>query len=136
MDSLDVKQVIIVRKDLNMRKGKLAAQVAHASLASILRYTDTEEDSDVGTMWSFYAPHGSPLHKWLTGPFKKIVVSVDSLKELLEIQEKAFDRGIPTCIIEDAGYTEFHGVPTITAMSVGPDWSMDIDEITGHLKLL
>jgi len=135
MASLYVKQVIVVRKDLNMRKGKLAAQVAHASLASILRYADTEEQ-DWGTSWSFSVPHGSPLHKWLTDRFAKIVVSVDSLEELMEIQDKAFKRGIQTCVIEDAGFTEFHGVPTVTAMAVGPDWSIDIDEVTGHLKLL
>jgi PTH2 family peptidyl-tRNA hydrolase len=134
---LDVKQVIVVRKDLNMRKGKLAAQVAHASMASILRYMETDESElDAGTMWSMFIPHGSPLHKWLTGPFKKVVVGVDSLEELHKIEDAAFDRGIQTCIIEDAGFTEFHGIPTITAMSVGPDWSIDIDEITGHLKLL
>jgi PTH2 family peptidyl-tRNA hydrolase len=137
MESLDVKQVIIVRKDLNMRKGKLAAQVAHASMASILRYMEVDKtEHDRGTTWSLFAPHGSPLYKWLTGPFKKIVVGVDSLEELQKIKDAAFDRGIQTCVIEDAGFTEFHGVPTITAMSVGPDWSIDIDEVTGHLPLL
>jgi PTH2 family peptidyl-tRNA hydrolase len=133
----DVKQVIVVRKDLNMRKGKLAAQCCHASMLSLLSRMDVlESELDVGATWSFFVVDGSPLHKWLTGSFKKIVVSVDSLEELHKIEAAAFDRGIPTYVIKDSGLTEFHGVPTITAMAVGPDYSVDIDEITGHLKLL
>jgi PTH2 family peptidyl-tRNA hydrolase len=134
---LDVKQVIVVRKDLNMRKGKLAAQVAHASMLSLLAHMNTERsDSGIGNIWSLFVIDGSPLQKWLEGPFKKVVVGVDSFEELQKIEQASFDRGIPTYIIKDAGHTEFHGVPTITAMAVGPDYSVDIDEVTGHLKLL
>lgn len=113
------KQVIVLRKDLNMRKGKMVAQGAHASMKATLKYMD------------------HPYTKaWLQGPFTKICVSVDSLYELHDIFGQAQDARIPCSLIKDAGRTEFDGVPTETAVAVGPAPVDAVDEITGHLKLL
>jgi PTH2 family peptidyl-tRNA hydrolase len=72
----------------------------------------------------------------MTGIFKKVVVSVDSLDELLDAYEKAKVMGIPCSIIEDCGLTEFGGEKTITAIAIGPDNPDKIDEITRNFKLL
>jgi len=129
-----MKQVIVVRKDLNMRKGKMCAQAAHASMKVI---TDR-------LIWDSAHP-GSydpelrttpEITEWLTGIFTKVVVSVDSEDELVDIYNKAQEAKILSCIIEDCGLTEFHGIPTKTVVAVGPAKSEDIDKITRHLKLL
>lgn len=115
----EMKQVIILRKDLNMRKGKMVAQGAHASMAAVLKHMNDKR-----------------VKEWLAGPFAKIVVSVDSEEELIEIFRKANNDKLITSLITDAGRTEFHGVATKTAVAVGPDKPELIDKITGHLKLL
>lgn len=135
------KQVIVVRKDLNMRKGKLAAQVAHASMKVILDRLDglTSYDDLFGdyiTDWRMMTVNDTPLEKWLKGRFTKIVVSVDSEQQLLEVYDKARLRGIICALITDAGLTEFNGVPTNTCCAIGPDYPEIIDTITGDLKLL
>ena len=143
----EVKQVIVVRKDLNMRKGKIAAQVAHASMAVLL---DRMSFGDISIMHPLNPPikntrftelsmvisKSSSLYDWLTGSFTKVVVSVNSLDELLLLQTKANDAGIINAVITDAGRTEFHGEPTVTCIAIGPDESDKIDEITGDLPLL
>lgn len=73
---------------------------------------------------------------WLTSRFAKICVSAKDLEELLAIKAAADAVGLRTCLIQDAGFTEFGGVPTYTALSVGPDRVEKIDPITGHLPLL
>lgn len=131
---MEPKQVIIVRKDLNMRKGKIAAQVAHASMKVILDLMRTSYN-EYPTKTLFLVDK-SPITQWIEGKFTKICVSVDSEEELLEIQKKANEAGIINALITDCGATEFHGVPTNTCLAIGPDWPNKIDEITGHLKLL
>ena len=79
---------------------------------------------------------GEFMYKWMTGIFKKVVVSVDSLEELTNAYEAAKQAGIPCSIIEDCGLTEFGGKPTVTAIAIGPDNSDKIDEITGKFNLL
>jgi len=113
------KQIIVLRKDLNMRKGKMVAQGAHASMKATLLHL---EDPRVA--------------KWLDGPFAKIAVSVDSEQELLELAKEAKEAGLICEEIVDSGKTEFGGVPTRTALGIGPDISAKLDPITGHLKLL
>ena len=128
---MSVKQVIVVRKDLNMRKGKLAAQVAHASMKVFF---------DKLTIYSDYAiikDITKPMLEWMNyGPFVKIVVGVNSAEELFEIEKKASEAGIPNALIIDSGKTEFHGIPTATCIAIGPDEEEKIDAITGELKLL
>ena len=123
------KQVIVLRKDLNMRKGKMVAQGAHASMAAILNYG--EKDEIVFTLVL-----DEKIKPWLTGRFKKICVSVNSEEELLDIHRQAKEAGIITALITDSGLTEFGGVPTHTAVAVGPDLEGKIDLITKHLSLL
>lgn len=119
------KQVLVVRKDLNMRKGKIAAQAAHGSLAVILNLMKTK--------LGLKDPRAVP---WLEGAFKKVCVSVDSEQELIDIFNKAQAKGVLSVLITDAGHTEFHGVPTKTVVAVGPDREDVVDAITGGLKLL
>jgi PTH2 family peptidyl-tRNA hydrolase len=130
------KQVLVVRKDLRMRKGKIAAQCAHASLAVMLENMPQHTHSD-GTVdrTLTYEPN-TPWAAWLEGPFTKVCVSVDSERELDEVYEHAHRRGIAAVRIVDSGRTEFGGVPTKTVVAVGPGWVDEVDEVTGHLALL
>lgn len=136
------KQVIVVRKDLNMRKGKMVAQGSHASLGAVLLI---QEDRTKLT----YADRGHrvpetvysrDLHlaaqSWLDGQFSKICVSVEDETELMRIFAEATKANLPVKLITDSGRTEFHGVPTRTCLAIGPCWSEDVDRITGNLKLL
>jgi len=138
------KQVIILRKDLNMRKGKMVAQGSHASMKVILDLMKSEmlmtstsdyyaDEVEVRTL---SLPNESALKDWINGIFTKVCVSVDSEEELIGIYETAKSMGIPCSMIVDAGLTEFGGVPTKTAVAIGPDWEDKINEVTGHLKLL
>jgi len=125
------KQVIVMRKDLGMRKGKMIAQGAHASLKVLL---DAGEPDPRGTV--FTIPLDSALSAWLGGRFTKVCVSVNSEAELDAIVANARAAGVPCALIIDAGHTEFHGVPTKTCCAVGPAWSDAVDAITGGLPLL
>lgn len=131
----EAKQVIVVRKDLNMRKGKIAAQVAHASLGAFLKLCSKETSSSylniIGQL-----KKGTPEFEWINGPFTKICVYCESEGELLALVEQAKEKNILHCLITDAGKTEFNGIPTKTCCAFGPDWSERIDSITGNLKLL
>ena len=126
----DVKQIIVVRKDLNMRKGKMCAQVAHAAMKWIF---DNNESDKLGEL---KVKLSEPENTWCTERFAKIVVSCDSEEELRTLMFKAEMANIDVYPIIDAGLTEFHGVPTLTCASFGPDFSDALDEITGNLKLL
>lgn len=130
-----IKQVLVVRKDLNMRKGKIAAQCAHASMKVVLDQM-FKHQVDHEPALTLVMGEGSPLHLWLEGAFAKICVSVNSETELDEVYNKAKEAGILASIIVDSGRTEFHGVPTKTVVAIGPDWGESIDPITGHLPLL
>lgn len=138
-ESQGVKQVIVVRKDLNMRKGKIAAQVAHASLGLILGLMKTDKivmSSGKNHVWYLSEKIGGPIELWLNGPFAKICVYVNSDQELLDIQHKATELSVPNYLITDSGKTEFGGVPTRTCIAVGPDFNSKVDLITGGLPLL
>jgi PTH2 family peptidyl-tRNA hydrolase len=85
---------------------------------------------------SFIIPLHERIEPWLTGRFKKICVSVNSEEDLLSPYEKAQSAGLMAALIRDAGLTEFGGVPTYTALAVGPDREDRVDQITGTLPLL
>lgn len=129
-----MKQVIVLRKDLNMRKGKMVAQGAHASMKAILN-EGYVLPCDERPYDYFTIPLTHEIEQWLTGLFTKVCVSVNSKEELLEIYEKAEEAGLHCSLILDAGLTEFKE-PTYTAVAVGPGQPEEIDKITGHLKLL
>lgn len=131
--NLVIKQLIVMRKDLNMRKGKMIAQGAHASLKTILNYGKFDNsESNVFTILC-----SNEIRTWMESNYKKITVGVDSLEELLELYKFAEDNYplIPKALIQDLGLTEFNE-PTYTCFAIGPASSEQIDQITGHLKLL
>src|ERR1051326_7454441 len=108
---MKVKQVIVIRHDLRMRLGKAAAQASHASSMFLLERVKN-------WMPSFTEPQLS----WLNdGMMTKIVARVDSEEELLGIFHKAQEAGLESHLIQDSGKTEFGGVPTYTAVAIGPD---------------
>lgn len=131
MTERTAKQVIVMRKDLNMRKGKMIAQGAHASLRVILLAGAADSER---TTYSIAMTE--PMAAWLTGRFTKVCVSVDSEAALDDVVARAQAAGVPVALITDAGATEFHGVPTKTCCAVGPAWVEDVDAITGGLSLL
>jgi len=114
-----------------MRKGKMVAQGAHASMAAILNYGGKD---DKGVHISFSSK--SAINDWINGRFTKVCVSVDSEKELMEIYQAAVKAKLICALITDAGVTEFNGVPTKTCCAIGPEWSMRLTRLQGHLKLL
>jgi PTH2 family peptidyl-tRNA hydrolase len=132
----NVKQVIIFRKDLNVRKGKAMSQAAHASMKVFLDLCEYQRISSSEGHLTFYLDDDSNWSVWLRGLFTKVVVSCDSEQELLDIYQQAKDKGLPCSLIVDAGLTEFNGVPTKTCVAIGPAKSEEINPITGHLKLL
>lgn len=118
-----IKQVIVMRADLKMRRGKEIAQGSHASMAFITRQLPGKV-------------HLSDAQKeWLSSSFAKICVRVDSEEELMQIAAKAEELGITCHIITDSGKTEFNGVPTKTCLALGPDHGERLDKITGNLRL-
>lgn len=133
------KQVIVVRSDLNMRKGKIAAQAAHASMKV---FFDRIVEQPVTTKEGLRVlPTTITIHlqgfepQWVFGQFTKIVVQGESEEQLRELEAKAKQAGIPCALIVDSGATEFHGVPTVTALAVGPAEASLVDSITGGLRL-
>lgn len=132
---IKIKQGIVIRKDLNMRKGKMVAQGAHASLNAILKasycneYGLTVETKDIFSKTTL-------IGQWLASDYAKIVLSVNSEKELLDLNDAAIKAGLNCALVKDNGLTEFHGVKTWTALAIGPDFSDKIDFLTSNLNLL
>jgi len=113
------KQVIVVRRDLKISCGKMAVQVAHASLeaAELVK-----------------SKNPRIYREWKGEGAKKVVLAVENEEELFEIYRKAQELGVPSVLIRNAGLTE---VPpgTPTAVGIGPDKEERVDRITGRLKL-
>jgi PTH2 family peptidyl-tRNA hydrolase len=114
------KQVIAVRTDLDMSRGKIAVQVAHGALSAAERARVTRQD-----VWK----------AWLDEGQKKVAVKVASEKELLDLKRLAVVHRLPNALIRDAGMTELPP-GTITVVGIGPGLSDEIDKVTGSLKLL
>lgn len=128
---MNVKQVIVIRKDLKMRRGKEIAQGSHASMAFLVQRLDRicvgDEDAYVRLSPSEW--------QWLDGKFTKVCLQVDSEEALQAVYMKARAAGLEVHGVTDAGATEFHGVPTKTCLAIGPDEAEKIDAVTGDLKL-
>jgi PTH2 family peptidyl-tRNA hydrolase len=125
-----VKQVLVLRKDLNMSKGKMVTQGAHASIAFL---TNKMKDnlSNPEALW--WVNLSQAEKEWVYGTFFKVCVGVDSKKELLDIAYNAVMMGLSVKYIEETtGFDE----PTFTCLAIGPDYSSKIDPVTKHLKLL
>jgi len=129
-----IKQVIVMRNDLGMRKGKMIAQGAHAAMAFITRRFQFTSLNRMG--FTAKATMRNVEKGWLDHSFAKVCVRVNSLEELMEIKEKAEAADLEVHLITDSGKTEFHGEPTETCLAIGPDFAEKIDPITGDLKLL
>lgn len=118
-----MKQVILIRKDLKMRRGKEIAQGAHASskfLVDVCASGKQLSDSQKA---------------WISSGMKKVCLQVNSEEELLTLWKKAKDNKLTSSLIRDSGLTEFNGIPTLTSCAIGPDEERLIDAITGHLSL-
>ena len=130
-----------MRRDLKMRKGKIAAQAGHACIDAILialnkerRLNDFEMTADGLALRNTDKP-SSPLSDWFMYGCAKVCVYVDSEEALLDIAQKAKEKGIIASVITDAGMTEFHGVPTKTCLALEPLPADIADELTGELPL-
>lgn len=121
-----------------MRKGKMAAQAAHASMKIFFDMLVKKQDADL-TSYTIQLPagdQGKQISEWIETIFTKIVCGVDSESELLELFEKSKAANIACALIQDIGKTEFNGIPTYTCCAIGPAKSSLIDPITSHLHLL
>ena len=128
-----MKQVIVMRTDLNMRKGKMIAQGAHATLGCLLG--DDISIERLAKRNAGIISLTNNIRDWLALGMKKICVRADSEEELLEIHAEAHRRGLSSFLVTDAGHTEFNG-PTNTCIAIGPAEDTEVDLVTGHLKLL
>jgi peptidyl-tRNA hydrolase, PTH2 family len=125
----NIKQVIVMRHDLKMRRGKQIAQGAHASMAFLTRRLQSSPSISLNDF--------SPSARiWISGSFAKVCVRCNSEEELMAIHDKAIELGLEVNLITDSGRTEFHGQPTRTCLAIGPDDASKIDPVTGHLELL
>ena len=114
---MEMKQVILVRMDLKMPPGKLAAQVGHAAVEAALK-----ADKD-------------KLKEWRKQGMKKVVLKVLGINDLHKLKAEADSLGLVTALITDARRTYFDS-PTTTCLGIGPDKEEEIDKITGSLKML
>ena len=115
----EYKLVVVVRTDLGLTKGKMAVQVAHASVSCAMQ------------------AHGRRRRgydEWYREGQKKIVAKVATVRELLELKSMAEAKGLITSLVTDAGLTQ---VPpgTTTCLGIGPAAAKDVDPLTGHLGL-
>lgn len=118
--SFRYKQVIAVRTDLDMSRGKTAVQVAHGALSAAERARIARQD-----VWK----------AWINEGQKKVAVKVASESELLDLKRLAVVHRLPNALVEDAGMTELPP-GTITVLGIGPALSEEVDKVTGNLKLL
>ncbi len=117
---MEYKLVVAVRKDIKLSPGKMAAQVAHAAVSCALKAKKSKPD------W---------FDAWYSEGQRKVVVKVQSEKDLIKLMNLAEDRRLTTALIVDAGLTE---IPpgTVTCLGIGPAPEKNVDEITGNLPLL
>jgi len=116
----EYKMVIVTRKDLNLSKGKLAAQVAHAAVTCAL------ETKKQNKKW---------FSKWMREGAKKAVVKTETVDDFIDLKRKADDLNLATVIISDAGHTEIP-TGTKTVLGVGPGPHNLVDQVIGNLSLL
>lgn len=126
-----IKQVILVRKDLKMRRGKEIAQGSHASMEFLV--SQLRESLRLNTELAVLL--NDKEKSWVQEGMAKVCLQVNSEQELLDHYEKAKIHGLKSYLIQDSGRTEFAGVPTFTACAIGPDEAELIDAVTRDLKL-
>ncbi|OWF38807.1 peptidyl-tRNA hydrolase 2, mitochondrial-like [Mizuhopecten yessoensis] len=119
-DTGEYKLIVVVRTDLKMGKGKIAAQVAHAAVQAYNSCAKNQPDM---------------LKEWKYSGQPKVVVKIDSETSLLAIASKAKTLGLNASVIRDAGRTQIPG-GSVTVCGVGPGPNDLVSSVTGHLKLL
>ena len=129
--SCDIKQVIVIRKDLNMRKGKMCAQAAHASNMFLF---DCMEKLPFPA--AEFDHKNIILDMWIENAYKKVVCGCAVESELKLLMQAAEKLGLRYYPVYDNGLTEFHGQKTLTCASFGPAPAELVDKVTGHLQLI
>ena len=135
------KQMIVMRRDLKMRKGKIAAQAGHACVEAVLMAIAREgrgADVQAGDGWAWLyhdEDDRTPLTDWFDAGVAKVCVYVDSEEELLVLAERGRELGFAGALVRYAGHTEFHGEPTYTCLAFEPLPAEEIDPLTGKLPL-
>ena len=137
------KQMIVVRRDLKMRKGKIAAQAGHACVEATLMALAREGRLDEVRLtpdesWVYLDDRGTeptPLSDWFDAGVAKVCVYVDGEEALLDLAQRGREMGFLVALIRDAGFTEFHGEPTYTCLAFEPLSAEQIDPLTGDLPL-
>ena len=119
-----VKQIIVIRKDLGMRRGKEIVTCSHASMAFLVNNPDRIND----------ILQSQTYKSWVDNNYTKICLQVSSLEDLLAVARLADEVGVECHIKEDIGATEF-SEPTITCLALGPDQDEKLRSITKYLKL-
>jgi peptidyl-tRNA hydrolase, PTH2 family len=132
VDERPTKQVIVIRRDLRMRRGKEIAQGAHAATAWL---TDRVLQNMMPNGTVAHLVLSSAQRAWLQSSFRKVTVKVNSEEELIAVYQEALDAGLEVHLVTDRGLTEFGGIPTRTCLAVGPDYDDLIDPVTGGLEL-
>lgn len=125
-----VKQVLVWRADLNVRKGKFGSQMAHASISFLIDRIKCKNG-----IISFEQDFSIEEQRWLQESFTKVCLKVTSEQELFDVYNKAKEAGLTAHLIVDNGATEFHGVKTPTAVAIGPHVQSKFEGITSHLSL-
>ena len=115
-----VKLVCVVDQSLKMGKGKIAAQVGHASVKAALQAAEKYPDE---------------MTTWMSSGQQKVVLKAPNTQEIEFVLARASEASLPTCTVRDAGRTQIPA-GSLTVIAIGPASEVDIDEITGHLKLL
>lgn len=126
---MGIKMVLVIRKDLKMRRGKEIAQACHGAVGALLKNKKVDFDGN------YTIQVDAPTALWINGTFTKVTVTVDSEEELMDIKARCDVVGVKNTLIEDNGLTEFHGEKTKTVLAIGPDYDEVLNPITGHLKL-
>lgn len=142
MNAMDKpKQMIVMRRDLKMRKGKIAAQAGHACVTAVLaalawegRLNEVRVTGGEITLAPSEKP-ATPLSEWFARGVTKVCLYVDSEEALLAIDRQAKEAGLLCALICDSGITEFHGTPTYTCLALEPALPETVDPITGCLPL-
>jgi len=114
------KLILVIRMDLKMGKGKMAAQCSHAAVSA---YKRLEKDNPV------------MLKKWEFCGQPKVAVKTNTEEDLHDLCAAARTLGLVTAMVQDAGRTQI-APGSITTLAVGPGPAQLVDQVTGHLKLL
>lgn len=113
----DYKQVILIRSDLKLPKGKMAGQAAHAAVEAALK-SDKKK-----------------ISIWRSEGQKKVILKIDNEDQLYRLKIQAEELGLTTALITDAGKTVI-APGTTTCLAIGPDLEEEIDKVAGSLKLM